>query len=100
MLVIALHTAYLAMLLGGIGTFEQRMAIALAGYATYVINAAQFLLKLRAARARSAGSERRPAHAVIGGGGMSGDPSSPRQSPDRPFRPCCASAASARCSAG
>lgn len=50
MLVIALHTAYLAMLLGGIGTFEQRMAIALAGYATYVINAGQFLLKLRAAR--------------------------------------------------
>lgn len=54
MLVIALHTAYLAMLLGGHGTFEQRMAIALAGYAAYVINAGQFLLKLRAARRQAA----------------------------------------------
>lgn len=50
MLVLALHTAYLAMLFGAIGTFEQRMQIALAGYLAYVINAAQFLLKLRAAR--------------------------------------------------
>ncbi|MBF9152899.1 2-vinyl bacteriochlorophyllide hydratase [Novosphingobium jiangmenense] len=50
MLVIALHTAYLVMLLGHYGSFEQRMQIALAGYAAYVINAGQFLLKLRAAR--------------------------------------------------
>ncbi len=50
MLVIGLHTAYLAMLLGGSGTFEQRMYVALAGYAAYCINAGQFLLKLRAAR--------------------------------------------------
>ena len=55
MLVLALHTAYLAMLFGAIGSFEQRMQIALAGYAAYVINAGQFLLKLRAARAEGPG---------------------------------------------
>ena len=50
MLVLALHTTYLVMLLGGIGTMEQRLFVALAAYATYVINAAQFIIKLRAAR--------------------------------------------------
>lgn len=50
MLVLALHTTYLVMLFGNIGTFEQRMQMALAGYLAYVINATQFLLKLRAAR--------------------------------------------------
>lgn len=50
MLVLALHTTYLIMLFGELGTFEQRMQVALAGYAAYVVNAAQFLLKLRAAR--------------------------------------------------
>lgn len=50
MLVLALHTAYLAMLFGGIGTVEQRMFVALAGYAAYVVNAGQFLIKLRMAR--------------------------------------------------
>jgi 3-vinyl bacteriochlorophyllide hydratase len=50
MLVIALHTAYLVMLFGDYGTVEQRLLVALAAYGTYVINAAQFLLKLRAAR--------------------------------------------------
>lgn len=54
MLVLALHTAYLAMLLGGIGSAEQRLWIALAGYASYVVNAGQFLLKLRAARLQHA----------------------------------------------
>lgn len=50
MLVIALHTAYLAALITGWGTTDQRMGIALAAYAAYAINAAQFILKLRAAR--------------------------------------------------
>ena len=50
MAVIALHTAYLAMLLAGIGTAHEQMYVALAAYVTYAINAAQFLLKLRAAR--------------------------------------------------
>ncbi|MEM8694700.1 MAG: 2-vinyl bacteriochlorophyllide hydratase [Pseudomonadota bacterium] len=50
MLVLALHTAYLIMLFGGIGTVEARMFVALAAYAAYIGNAVQFLLKLRAAR--------------------------------------------------
>lgn len=50
MLVLALHTLYLVMLLGGIGTLEERMMVALAGYGAYVINAGQFLWKLRMAR--------------------------------------------------
>ena len=54
MLVLALHTLYLVMLLGGIGTVEQRMLVALAGYAAYVINAGQFLWKLRMARLEGA----------------------------------------------
>jgi len=54
MVVIALHTAYLVMLLSGIGSVEARMWVALAGYAAYVVNAGQFLLKLRAARLQDA----------------------------------------------
>lgn len=50
MLVLALHTIYLMLLLGEIGSLEQRMLIALAGYAAYVINAGQFIWKLRMAR--------------------------------------------------
>ena len=50
MLVLALHTAYLVVLAAGVGTERGRMLLALAAYATYAINAAQFLLKLRAAR--------------------------------------------------
>ncbi len=50
MVVIALHTAYVVMLLAGLGSDRQRLAVALAAYATYVINATQFILKLRAAR--------------------------------------------------
>ncbi len=47
-LVIALHTAYLWALFSGLPA-DTQMWIALAAYAAYVINAAQFLLKLRAA---------------------------------------------------
>ncbi|UUL83077.1 2-vinyl bacteriochlorophyllide hydratase [Sphingomonas qomolangmaensis] len=50
MVVLALHTAYLAMLFAGIGSIEQQMAVALAGYLAYVVNAGQFLWKLRVAR--------------------------------------------------
>jgi 3-vinyl bacteriochlorophyllide hydratase len=50
MLVLALHTAYLVALVGDFGTERGRMLLALAAYATYAINAGQFLLKLRAAR--------------------------------------------------
>jgi 3-vinyl bacteriochlorophyllide hydratase len=48
--VIALHTAYLAAVLTGSLTPAGQMLLALAAYATYVVNATQFLLKLRAAR--------------------------------------------------
>ena len=50
MLVLALHTAYLLALLGGLLSVNDLMALALVAYLAYVINAAQFLLKLRAAR--------------------------------------------------
>ncbi len=53
MFVIALHTAYIVALWFGLGSETDRMLIALAAYATYVINAVQFLLKLRAARLQS-----------------------------------------------
>lgn len=50
MIVIALHTAYIVMLLGRIGSPETQLWVALAGYLVYVINAGQFLWKLRLAR--------------------------------------------------
>lgn len=50
MAVLALHTLYLVMLFGGMGTMEQRLLVALAAYSAYLINAAQFLWKLRMAR--------------------------------------------------
>jgi 3-vinyl bacteriochlorophyllide hydratase len=50
MLVLALHTAYLAALFTAILGERQLMYLALAAYATYAINATQFILKLRAAR--------------------------------------------------
>jgi 3-vinyl bacteriochlorophyllide hydratase len=49
-LVLALHTAYLIAALSGLGEPRQLMLLALAAYATYLINATQFILKLRAAR--------------------------------------------------
>jgi 3-vinyl bacteriochlorophyllide hydratase len=48
--VIALHTAYILGLLSGALSPESLMFLALAAYGTYVINAAQFILKLRLAR--------------------------------------------------
>jgi 3-vinyl bacteriochlorophyllide hydratase len=50
MLVLALHTAYLVALATGSLSARERMLLALAAYAAYVINATQFVLKLRAAR--------------------------------------------------
>lgn len=54
MLVLALHTLYLVMLFGGLGSVEARMMVALAAYAAYIVNAGQFLWKLRMARLQSA----------------------------------------------
>ena len=53
MAVLALHTAYVLMLFNGWSTAETRMHVALAAYATYVVNAVQFLWKLRMARLQS-----------------------------------------------
>jgi 3-vinyl bacteriochlorophyllide hydratase len=50
MLVLALHTAYLVALLTGELGPRGQMFLALAAYAAYVVNATQFILKLRAAR--------------------------------------------------
>ena len=50
MLVLALHTAYLMTLTMKTVNAEHQMYLALAAYAAYVVNATQFLLKLRAAR--------------------------------------------------
>jgi 3-vinyl bacteriochlorophyllide hydratase len=53
MLVIGLHTAYLIALFCGSIDAERQMWLALAAYSAYVINATQFILKLRAARLQS-----------------------------------------------
>jgi 3-vinyl bacteriochlorophyllide hydratase len=50
MLVLALHTAYLYTLATDALSPQQLMYLALAAYATYIINAGQFLWKLRVAR--------------------------------------------------
>jgi 3-vinyl bacteriochlorophyllide hydratase len=50
MLVIALHTAYLVAYYGGYGSERDLLILALAAYFTYVINAGQFIWKLRMAR--------------------------------------------------
>ena len=52
--VLGLHTAYLWALFSGALAPVPLMLLALAAYGAYVINAAQFLLKLRAARRQSA----------------------------------------------
>ncbi len=54
MLVIALHTAYLVALAFDIGDPRAQLGVALAGYGAYVINAGQFVWKLRQARLQSA----------------------------------------------
>ena len=50
MLVLALHTAYLAALYTGALDGRGQMLLALAAYAAYLINAGQFVWKLRMAR--------------------------------------------------
>ncbi|MCJ2053288.1 2-vinyl bacteriochlorophyllide hydratase [Methylobacterium sp. J-070] len=55
MLVLALHSAYLAALVTGALAERPLLLLALAAYATYLVNAGQFLLKLRAARLEGSG---------------------------------------------
>lgn len=54
--VIALHSAYIWALYTGALAPKDLMILALAAYAAYVINAGQFLLKLRAARLQAEGA--------------------------------------------
>jgi 3-vinyl bacteriochlorophyllide hydratase len=67
MLVLALHTAYLAALAGGYLSATGQMLLALAAYLTYVINATQFLLKLRAARREQPASRVQSSLAEVAG---------------------------------
>ena len=55
--VMFLHTAYVVMWLAGWGTPVEQMWMALAAYASYAVNALQFLLKFQAAKKTSADSE-------------------------------------------
>lgn len=70
MLVIALHTAYLVVLVSGAWSARSELVLALVAYAAYAVNAAQFVLKMTAARrAERAGDSDRadvsPAGAVM-----------------------------------
>ena len=67
MLVLALHTAYLVALWQGALGARGQMWLALAAYAAYVVNATQFVLKLRAARLQS-DAERRRTSSPLGAG--------------------------------
>ncbi|XYP32499.1 2-vinyl bacteriochlorophyllide hydratase [Zavarzinia sp. CC-PAN008] len=58
MLVLGLHTLYLVALWTGDLSGTPLMLLALAAYATYVVNAGQFLLKLRAARLQESARQR------------------------------------------
>jgi len=57
MLVLTLHTAYLFTWMFALAEPRTQMLIALAAYASYAVNAAQFLVKLRAARRESIAAE-------------------------------------------
>jgi 3-vinyl bacteriochlorophyllide hydratase len=61
MFVLVLHTAYICALLFGTLHARYQMFIALLAYSAYLINATQFLIKLRAARLEgNEGSDRGP----------------------------------------
>jgi 3-vinyl bacteriochlorophyllide hydratase len=66
MLVLALHTAYLVALFTGALDMQQQLLLALTAYATYLLNATQFVMKLRAARLEHAGSDSAPPTAALG----------------------------------
>jgi 3-vinyl bacteriochlorophyllide hydratase len=64
MLVLGLHTAYLVSLFTGALDVRAQMYLALAAYASYVLNATQFVMKLRAARLEQARWPVEPASAL------------------------------------
>jgi 3-vinyl bacteriochlorophyllide hydratase len=70
MLVLALHTAYLLAWWQGWLDARGQMLLALTAYAAYVINATQFVLKLRAARLQGRNDKpARPAGQTLAGHG-------------------------------
>lgn len=71
MLVLALHTAYLVAVFTGLD-HQTQMFIALAAYATYIINAGQFLIKLRAARLDSQRMDAERTESVPNSGALAG----------------------------
>lgn len=81
MLVIALHTGYLVALFTGWLAVREQMLLALAAYATYVVNAGQFLWKLRMARLQGERDKAErdkaalPQLESVGRAGLSGAPS-------------------------
>ena len=60
MLVLALHTAYLAAWWTASLAVNQQLWLAVAAYAAYCVNATQFVLKLRAARLQARACSRPP----------------------------------------
>ena len=66
--VIALHTYYLYALLTGAIDTRQQMYVALAAYLIYVVNAIQFVLKLRAARLGAVALDAAALQATAGAG--------------------------------
>ena len=68
MLVMALPTASGVLWHAGVGTAAERRGVALAAYASYVVNALQFLLKFQVAKKMSA-SEFRASPTVLGAQG-------------------------------
>lgn len=69
--VIALHTAYVAALWSGLLPHRALMLLALFAYAAYLVNATQFLLKLRAARRDAARPDAAPARpAAVAAGAL------------------------------
>ncbi|MBB4211394.1 3-vinyl bacteriochlorophyllide hydratase [Rhodothalassium salexigens DSM 2132] len=73
-IVISLHTAYMAVLIFDLAGPGVQMAITLAAYATYAVNAAQFLLKLRAARLQSEAMEAAAVSSAAAADGASAAP--------------------------
>lgn len=74
MAVILLHTVYLIVWFGDVFPPVQQMMVALAAYIFYVVNAFQFLLKLRAARLQEQRMRAAAqAEAAVGGDGSEGN---------------------------
>lgn len=63
--VIALHLAYVLVLFADLFSNDAKMILALCAYGLYVFNAAQFLLKLRAARLSVASADQPKREVVI-----------------------------------